>query len=259
VRSSMLLVALSLLFVTQLVMRFSDWCNMTYRLQTLLIYTATQLQAAGISFWIDDGTLLGAYRDGALIPHDFDVDIGVMEQECEKVLALRETFARANYRMYGRGEYIAVKARFGGNGYLLTPCVRIYDASNLHADIQWWRLVPESKLPSVQVPLDYNASRDGPVICTHDGHENDPNEPGNCRGVHSVFPLSTIQMGDRIYPIPRDTPRQLVAFYGADWHIPRARSVKVLCRLQTDLALRLVGAALLAVFLYAVYQQRIAR
>lgn len=44
----------------------------------------------GYNYWVDFGTLLGIYRDGNLIKHDFDIDIGLKKVEfnsgLEKVL-----------------------------------------------------------------------------------------------------------------------------------------------------------------------------
>lgn len=43
----------------------------------LLSEVAAALEARGIPYWLDWGTLLGAWRGGALLEHDTDVDLGV--------------------------------------------------------------------------------------------------------------------------------------------------------------------------------------
>jgi len=43
--------------------------------QKALEQTADYLEDFGIKYWIDSGTLLGAYRDKKLIPYDHDIDI----------------------------------------------------------------------------------------------------------------------------------------------------------------------------------------
>jgi hypothetical protein len=43
------------------------------------------LKAHGIPFWVDCGTLLGAYRYGGIIPWDWDLDIAVLQPEFENV------------------------------------------------------------------------------------------------------------------------------------------------------------------------------
>ena len=39
------------------------------------------LAYAGVTYWIDGGTLLGAVRGGGRIPHDDDVDFAILERE----------------------------------------------------------------------------------------------------------------------------------------------------------------------------------
>ena len=39
------------------------------------------LQEIGVQFWIDCGSLLGAYRNGKMMPHDNDTDIGIIDHE----------------------------------------------------------------------------------------------------------------------------------------------------------------------------------
>jgi len=44
--------------------------------------------AAGIEYWLCGGTLMGALRHGAIIPHDDDVDLEVYEDDIDKIAAL---------------------------------------------------------------------------------------------------------------------------------------------------------------------------
>ncbi|KXJ07337.1 hypothetical protein AC249_AIPGENE23658 [Exaiptasia diaphana] len=39
------------------------------------------MKKRGIQFWLDSGTLLGAYRNGKMIPHDFDIDLSVFGED----------------------------------------------------------------------------------------------------------------------------------------------------------------------------------
>ena len=47
------------------------------------------LQELGEPFWLDFGTLLGYYRGGDIIPHDIDIDVGMMESSYEKICEMR--------------------------------------------------------------------------------------------------------------------------------------------------------------------------
>lgn len=46
---------------------------------------ASLLHAAGISYWLDCGTCLGAYRYGGSIPWDWDIDIAVLQKDSTNV------------------------------------------------------------------------------------------------------------------------------------------------------------------------------
>ena len=52
-------------------------CCLQYHV-TLLRYVATTLPKFHLTFWLDFGTLLGAVREGGLMLHDTDVDIGLL-------------------------------------------------------------------------------------------------------------------------------------------------------------------------------------
>ena len=57
-------------------------------LRNLLINTTKLLERAGITYWLDYGTLLAAVRDGELIPWDHDADIGYFASDSLKINAL---------------------------------------------------------------------------------------------------------------------------------------------------------------------------
>jgi len=59
------------------------------RMKKMLLFTIDQLQKNNIPFWLDAGTLLGIYRDGDLIPWDYDADIGIPAEYSEKAAGLR--------------------------------------------------------------------------------------------------------------------------------------------------------------------------
>src|SRR5438105_4459592 len=60
----------------------------TAHLVELAHFTGDLLARHGITHWLDFGTLLGAVRDGQMIPWDFDVDVGILESQLEQLLEL---------------------------------------------------------------------------------------------------------------------------------------------------------------------------
>ena len=62
------------------------------RMKKMLLFTIDQLQKNNIPFWLEAGTLLGIYRDGNLIPWDYDADLSIPAEYSDKVIALRYKF-----------------------------------------------------------------------------------------------------------------------------------------------------------------------
>ena len=42
------------------------------------------MDEANVKYWVDFGTLLGIYRDGKFIEHDFDIDLGMYAKDYNK-------------------------------------------------------------------------------------------------------------------------------------------------------------------------------
>jgi hypothetical protein len=57
------------------------------KLEELLSILTNILSSAKIEYWIDQGTLLGAYRHGKFIARDSDVDIAIKDENQFKVLS----------------------------------------------------------------------------------------------------------------------------------------------------------------------------
>lgn len=59
-----------------------------------------KLTEAGILWWVDCGTCLGAYRHGGIIPWDYDVDIAILEPDFENVYNLLRGLDPEIYRVF---------------------------------------------------------------------------------------------------------------------------------------------------------------
>ena len=60
----------------------------TAALRDLLVDVTRLLDDAGMTYWLDCGTLLAAVRDGQLIPWDHDADIGYFAKDIYKLRPL---------------------------------------------------------------------------------------------------------------------------------------------------------------------------
>jgi hypothetical protein len=58
------------------------------------------LTGMGIPFWIQNGLVLGAVRDGTIIPWDEDIDIGTSDELLPRMVAIAEAFSQRGYVAY---------------------------------------------------------------------------------------------------------------------------------------------------------------
>lgn len=99
------------------------------------------------NYWIIGGTLLGAWREKAIIPHDDDADIGIFKDDMEFVAEKLKPLANANgYQFW--------------NAYYGFKIVQKIDNSNIGTDIFVYKLklerfVLSSKEARTKWPNDY--------------------------------------------------------------------------------------------------------
>jgi len=90
--------AAALLALTPLIDRYRR-----RELRRLLRDVSAVLNANGIDYWCDFGTLLGLVREADLILGDKDVDLSVPIEEKRRVMALAPAFAERGYRVTDQG------------------------------------------------------------------------------------------------------------------------------------------------------------
>jgi len=199
-------------------------CDMAGNLKELFLFTVSSLNNHGIQYWLDYGTLLGQRRDNAIIPWEFDLDLGVPEEECARISELKPIFSARGHTMYDRTDYISKKARWGYSPYLHTPCIRIYDQNDAYyVDLYWYKRLTETQArnQSVDLPSLYVG---GEVLCNDEGFNHDM--PGGCRQASSLFPLSTVSFLGVEVSVPKNADEALTDMYGDDFMVSKPKGYK---------------------------------
>jgi phosphorylcholine metabolism protein LicD len=164
--------------------------------ESILIEITSFLEHHHIRYWLDFGTLLGIYRDGALIPWDNDADISIHGDDVEILWKVKSQLP-FKYRLsprYNSTKWIPGKYRVFKLKYWYQKPLRFLKRKELHIDI------------FVKYKVDnyyYWISCGSPKRVK--SHYHDTSESINWHG--------------NTYNIPSDTKKYLTELYG-DWKTP---------------------------------------
>jgi len=143
------------------------------------------LEKYRIVYWLDWGTLLGAVRNGKIIPWDYDIDIGIHLSAVEKLELLKEEMNKFGYTLsIDRNQKYARIIRF----YTLEH------GFDFHVDIYPWTSEGDVAFPCV--------------------------EPEQVRPLSEIRNLSSIKFEGVICPCPLFPERALERKYGVKWRTP---------------------------------------
>jgi hypothetical protein len=169
--------------------------------RALLLDTVDILNAAGIPYTLDAGTLLGIVRDGDLIPWDNDIDLMLPATAVPQLRKVYwQIFRRGwkvsrTYRMafaseaWKVGDPRVIKLR-SWNPWLFGPGSTLLDITivHRHRDMCWWEMAKKV-----------------------------------CRADAGYFERDNhLQWGGRRIRVPHDYEAYLSELYGDDWRIPDA-------------------------------------
>jgi hypothetical protein len=167
------------------------------QIRELLTVVAKVLTATEIEFWIDQGTLLGAYRSGKFIARDSDVDIGIRNdaqfESLGSLLAaeLPDAYGSERKGSHCKGYRIWLKA--GGT----------FKGAYEGRDIEW---------PLVACDA---------MFYQHDPAQNTYVQQYEGFGVNTflfpasvIFPLGQIEFEGTMYPCPAQVEEYLTLQYG---------------------------------------------
>jgi len=198
------------------------------------------LEQAGIKYWIDMGTVLGALRNNDLILWDNDIDFSVEISEAPKVFALVPEFIKAGYQVvatdseiyFNKPNHISVGVAFyrstqdkmwilwladyGKWPQLTRHIKRVRERilyREYHSGLHPWeerlyKFFPKTWLVPIRRAL--------VQICLGSGHKAYP----------MVFPKTMMQEMDTIrlcgmdFPAPRPVTEYVQMIYGPNWQTP---------------------------------------
>jgi SAM-dependent methyltransferase len=146
------------------------------------------LRKAGMEAFLAYGTLLGAVRNGHLIGHDSDADLGYVSQYTEPADVMRESF---------RMQRVLTEL-----GYKVTR----YSGAAIKLD------VVESDGTVRGLDVFGGFFRDGRLHLMGEIRTRFRRE--------WVFPLGEVVLEGHRFPAPADTNRMLIATYGKSWRVP---------------------------------------
>lgn len=208
-------------------------CDTRIDMESLLSRTKYVLDKNRIEYWLDKGTLLGIIRDFELIPWEYDVDLGVVEDTCAMIAELKPQFYNLGLIAYDRSDPIEHKVKLTYNTehsyfyysdkYIHDPCIRIYDRKDLSiwVDIYWYKRVDARNMNVEEylVPKEFDFKQD--LLCCSEGIRNATDEMccGGCVPYDYVFPrtFERKQLRDGvadIVPLPAKSEQFLKIQYG---------------------------------------------
>jgi hypothetical protein len=147
------------------------------------------LTDAGVDWWLTDGTLLGFHRDRAFIPHDTDLDLGVLDSTW--TAAADTQLTRAGFQ---------VRRWYGAEGCAFHQVTR----DGVYADLFRFYPAPRGLYHSCFICFDYAT--------------------GLARRVDFHYPPFRTHATDWdgvTVRIPTNTSQYLAAKYGHDWRTPK--------------------------------------
>lgn len=146
------------------------------------------LKSIDAEFFLRDGTLLGIVRDGRLIPHDSDIDVGVVGLgKSREILSLLKTY----------GWKLGQSVRFRGQYWHLTFTTE----TQCIVDITFFRTHQEGLYCFAELDHFFFYPK------------------------NLMTGFSSLTLGGFHYPIP-EKPEDVLAFtYGDSWRIPRGKKL----------------------------------
>jgi hypothetical protein len=168
---------------------------------SILLAIAAYLKQQQIFYFIDAGTLLGIYRDGALIPWDDDLDFGIHQKDTNKTIALLPGLLDKLEKITGHKWQSHTQISARSFGLIKTNDVRSIKVSVIEDDVS---------LPMIDLFVKYVSG---------DNMDYTLASRGMRLSSRHVLSLDSIEFKGQELQIPGDPEGYLESYYG-DWRTP---------------------------------------
>jgi hypothetical protein len=173
------------------------------RIRRGLAYVHERFEAHGVWHCLAYGTLLGAVRDGDLVPWDYDFDLLIQPRDVDRIVALSARTA---------ADGIAFRREIAGSHMLAVNPRGITDAAS--GAVSVW--LDAEKIADLYA---FTLFDDG-VLRRFDVERDTYWVPHSSFAHYFVERLESATIGGRAYPVPQDARRLLADTYGDDWRTP---------------------------------------
>lgn len=151
-------------------------------LQLQLKEIAKVLNELNVTYWLEWGTLLGAVRNGKIIPWDYDIDIGILVEDIDKIISFNSELNKRGWTFWTTNKGNIIRFNEAGG--------RI-----IHTDLFAWKRVGNEYRVSYKEIL-------------RDSH---------IRLIDELFPLGKIELEGELYNCPADPIKTVERAFGKDW------------------------------------------
>lgn len=176
------------------------------------------LNEAGITWWVDCGTCLGAYRYGGVIPWDEDIDIAVLRGDHENLCHL---FNRLDSKKYLVQDW---SSREHPNSYLKI----LVRETKTYIDIYHYDILPEQK------QLKYILSLENAIFFPESWKIRERRFTVPV-AFETVFPLKKALLDGIVVHVPNDSKRYLQRYYGENLSPAKVYDATT-CQYERDLS-----------------------
>jgi len=154
-----------------------------------------------IPYWLDCGTLLGAYRNNSLIDDDYDIDIGILIDYIDNV-----------YIFLNNLEKIGIIENIN------------YIHNGINVDNKIIKLIYKLEENSRWMDIYFFRKKDNYVENCLFSSESVSKVKTN---LYQIETSNTIKLGDYWFKCPHDVPKFLKIRYGKDFMTPQSKCIKL--------------------------------